>query len=640
MANGLKRLGISAVIVVAGATMALGLASWLIDRGQATRAVERQIRAATGFDLVLRDNVSVSLFPAGSVTFRNVMLKGDGRDEPAMSVGEITASLRLLPLLVGRFEIANLTLTEPRAVVIRSGAATNWTGIIDTLVRTLKPGPDSPVSFSEIRIKSGGLIYQDRARGVLESLEKIDVSLAWPSISKSFGATGEFNWRGKRLEASLSLSDFVAALSGRPSGLKIRLGGEPMKLAFDGTLATAPQAADGTLSADTESLREVLRWAGHEPPVPGGFGRFALKAKVNVVGATINLSAVNLELDDNAAEGVLGFSGDGRQTLQGTLAAETLDLTPYLASLRRVQPRGWSRQPFDLAAIGRFDLDIRLSAATVKLGPSTLGRTALSANVAGGALTLSVAEAQVFGGIAKGSLMVTPVEGQSANIRTQFQLADVDLESSIGELLGIRRVAGKGTLSVALDASGASSFELAQSVNGNATLAGREGALVGFNVEQLLRRLERRPLSGTGDFRNGRTPFRTIDIALRIVEGTASVENARMESAAVKMALAGTASIPAREVDLQGTAALVTTGPSTPFELPFVVQGVWDNPMILPDTEILLQRSPASAPLLNSVRERRARDALKGAIDRLTGTSPAAPPVQQPTPQAAPVQQN
>lgn len=627
MANGLKRLGISAAALIAGAALILGLASWLIDRGQVTQAVERQIRATTGLDLVLRDNARVSLFPAGTVTFRNVVLRGGGRDEPAMSVGEITASLRLLPLFMRRFEIADLTLTDPRAVVTRNGATTNWDGIVETLARTLKPGPDSPVSFSEIRINGGALIYQDRTHGVLETLESIDLSLAWPSISKSFGATGDFSWRGRRLDASLTLSDFIAALSGRVSGLKIRLGGEQVKFAFDGTLATAPQlTADGTLTADTASLRDVLRWADREPPMPGGLGRAALKAKVNVAGARVNLSAVNLELDDNTAEGVLGFSGDGRQTLQGTLAAETLDLTPYLTALRGAPSRDWSRRPFDIASIGRVDLDIRLSAAAIKLGTSRLGRTALSANITGGALTLSVAEANVFGGIAKGSVTAAPIEGRAASIRTQFQLADVDLESSMGELLGIRKISGKGTLSVALDASGANSYELAQTVNGNATLAGREGALTGFNVEQLLRRLERRPLSGTGDFRNGRTPFRSIDIGLRIVDGIASLEDARMEGAAVKMTLAGSASIPAREMDLRGTAALVSTGTTPPFELPFVVQGPWDNPMILPDTEILLQRSPASAPLLNSIRERRTRDALKSAIDRLTGPSPAAQP--------------
>ena len=53
-----------------------------------------------------------------------------------------------------------------------------------------------------------------------------------------------------------------------------------------------------------------------------------------MVGGTIALSSVNLELDGNAAEGVLTFAADGRQTLQGTLAADELNLTPYLSTIR------------------------------------------------------------------------------------------------------------------------------------------------------------------------------------------------------------------------------------------------------------------------------------------------------------------
>ena len=54
----------------------------------------------------------------------------------------------------------------------------------------------------------------------------------------------------------------------------------------------------------------------------------------------------------------------------------------------------------------------------------------------------------------------------------------------------------------------------------------------------------------------------------------------KIEGAAVILALAGSASIPARELDLKGTAALVAPPKpgAAPFELPFIVQGSWDDP--------------------------------------------------------------
>jgi AsmA protein len=144
-------------------------------------------------------------------------------------------------------------------------------------------------------------------------------------------------------------------------------------------------------------------------------------------------------------------------------------------------------------------------------------------------------------------------------------------------------------------------------------------------VEQLLRRLERRPLSGAGDFRSGRTPYDRLNIALKLERGIATAEDVRIEGPAVRLVLGGSASIPSRDIDLTGSAQLVTTGNDAGgFELPFVVQGPWDDPVMLPDTQSLLSRSGAAAPLLNAVRGKGGADAVRGALERLTG-SPRSP---------------
>ena len=164
-----------------------------------------------------------------------------------------------------------------------------------------------------------------------------------------------------------------------------------------------------------------------------------------------------------------------------------------------------------------------------------------------------------------------------------------------------------------------------RTLNGSASLSGNKGALAGLDVEQLLHRLERRPLSGGGDFRNGRTKYDTIAVALKIVQGKVTMEDVKVTGPAVELALAGSASIPQRELDLTGTATLVTPAKPglVPFALPFVVQGPWDDPIMLPDAEALIRRSGAAAPLLDAVRDRRARDAARSVIERLTGRSAA-----------------
>jgi AsmA protein len=49
-----------------------------------------------------------------------------------------------------------------------------------------------------------------------------------------------------------------------------------------------------------------------------------------------------------------------------------------------------------------------------------------------------------------------------------------------------------------------------------------------------------------------------------------------------------------------------------------VVQGPWDDPLVFPDPESLIRRSKASAPLLDAVRDRKTRDAVRSMIEHLT----------------------
>ena len=621
----MKRLGTPIAALLGLALTGLILTSWLINRDALRQAVEAQIRAVTGLEFAVKGNIDISVFPGSYVSFHDVGLKGGGTTDPALRVDVLTANLRLLPLLLQRFEIADVMMLRPQILVtLAADGESNWTPFIQTIARTMKPGADNQVSFSEIRIQDGILTYENAGNHASEKLDDIDLSLAWPSISRSFAATGQFDWRGERVDGSISVSDFVAALSGDRSGLKARLSSAPLKLAFDGTVANRTSAMmEGTLTIDTASLRNALQWMGQPAPGHGGFGRFALKARANVVGASIALTNVNVELDGNVAEGVMTYSNNGRQTLQATLAADALDFTPYISTFRLLASgaRDWNRQLFDLNALSSTDLDMRLSAARVTVGPSKLGRTAFGANLRSGALALSVGEAQVYGGIARGSFGIARSD-TVADVKAQFQFMDVDLQSCASELFGITKLSGRGNLNVSLAAAGSSPFGLASSLDGTAVLTGHDGAIAGFNVEQLLKRLERRPLSGAGQFRSGATPYDTLTVEVKFADGIATAEDVRIEGPAARVTLTGTASVPSREYDLKGTASLPTAANGVAgFELPFVVQGPWDDPLIFPDPESLIRRSPASAPLLDAVKDRKTRDAVRSVLERLTGGS-------------------
>jgi len=628
-ATGLKRLGLGIAAILTVGFGALLSASLLIPAETVRERVKVQIHAVTGLDPVLSGDVSVSLFPTGTVRFDNVSLGDQRAGTSALTAEQLVIRLRFFPLLIGQIEIADVTLVRPTITIgFAHDGSSSWSGHVETLARALQPSPDRVKSFSEIRISEGTIMLHDQSYLFVQTLTNVEFALAWPSISKSFAATGTFVWHDEPIDATLSLTDFVAALTGERSGLKLRLSGAPLKFAFDGYISHRPTLKmEGTLAADAASLRDTLRWAAQWTSPTGGFGGFTLKAQANIAGSSISLSSANVELDGNAGEGVLSFTADdGRQLLQGTLAADAVDLTPYLSGFRLLAGTDWSREPISLAGLSGLDVDLRLSAARVALAHAKLGRTAITANLRGGDLTIAVGESQAFGGTASGSFGLSQSDA-GATVRADLQFADIDLDQGLGELVGLRRLEGKGTVVCNLESAGGNVHELTQGLNGSVALTSKRGAISGINLEQVLRRLERNPLAGRGDFRSGKTPFELFAVNLKVAQGAVQVEEMRLEGPSVRLSLAGSASVPARELDLKGVASLVAARDAAPsFELPFVVTGPWDNPLIWPDAQALISRSGAAAPLLDAVRNRLKRNPAPA-----TETTPAAPETD-PTP--------
>ncbi|HXW48439.1 MAG TPA: AsmA-like C-terminal region-containing protein, partial [Xanthobacteraceae bacterium] len=492
----------------------------------------------------------------------------------------------------------------------------------------LEPTSGRTMSFSEIGIQGGTVIVHDAAKGVTERLEDAEFQVAWPSISRSFGANGHFTWHDEPVEASLTLSDFLAALTGDSSGLKVRLSSAPLTLAFDGTTSDAPTLKiQGMLSVEAPSLREAMRWTGNDKLPFGGFGRFALRAQSDIGGGIAALSNVNVELDGNSAEGALTLSTDSHRLVQGTLAADALDLTPYISGMQLLarNERNWNQVPIALDGFSDLNLDLRLSAASIKISTAQLGRTAVAATMHDNKLGLTIGESQAFGGVAKGTLGLAGADGGVA-VTSHMQFADVDLDNCLGQVFGLHKIEGRGTLTVNLDGTGDSVLAVTHALNGTATLNASSGALTGVNIEQLLRRLERRPLSGNGDFRSGQTPFDQFVVNLKVNQGVVSVEDMHIVGPSVRLTVGGQASVPTRDLDLKGVATLLSSASSDEFDLPFVVQGPWDYPIMLPDAQSLIRRSGAAAPLLDAAKTYNASDAVRSVIDQLLAApSPAAP---------------
>src|SRR4029079_8982800 len=130
-----------------------------------------------------------------------------------------------------------------------------------------------------------------------------------------------------------------------------------------------------------------------------------------------------------------------------TLAAGTLDLAAYGSALQLLaaNAREWNRAPLARDGLTSLDLDLRMSAARVNLGTAKLGRTAVAVNLNNGRLAVTVGESQAYDGIVTGSFTIAKASS-GGELKSRMQFTEVNLEQCLGQLIGTRRLEGKGNV--------------------------------------------------------------------------------------------------------------------------------------------------------------------------------------------------
>ncbi len=611
--------GISAAAGVGVCLLALAIAPALVPQGEVRRAATEALAASSGRDVRIEGESRFSLVPYPRIVLQRVTLAMPGTS--ALESEQVVARLRLLPLLLGRADVSSVTLRRP--ILTMSGA-------VEVPHLSLAPFVRTPTAPS-LRIEDGTIAWRDSGGLTQELVSGISARLDHSSGGKGLSASADFTWRDKTTSGRLTVADASAFLDGMDSDTRLDLFSDGATLKFRGVAAAgANPAAEGDIALDSPDLRSVLNWVGTTPPTSGGFGRFSFGARLSAHGREISLTPAYVEMDGNRGEGGLTLKLDGRRpSVEGTFAADAMNITPYgRKSLTGNGGRDWDHGHLDVSLLHKADLDLRLSANSIRADDSLFERVASSVVLRGGRLLASVGEAQAWGGLLRATLSVAPAEAPAHGtaVRVEMDGNGVALEKALGDIADIRRLEGKGDIQASISGQGDSIYAIAQSLGGAFSVKASAGAIVGLDVAQALRHLEQRPLSGGGDVRGGRTSFTTMEAKAQIVDGKATLDTARITGRQVQLQLAGSVSVADRTLDLKGDASLVNgSGEGTKFELPFIVQGTWDNAFVMPDAQSLIRRSGAAQPLLDAVRSRGGDAAVRSVIEQISKPSPLLP---------------
>jgi AsmA protein len=591
----MKRWHLILAAAMVGLLAATAALPWLVPEPVLRAALLARLAGATGMTATIGEPVRLVLFPLPALVADTVRIGTDAEGPPLVVASRIEGRIRLLGLLTGEVDTDLVTVRDAQLFIgLDTDGKPSWG----------QGGLREGAASGDLRFVDTVVAWTTRARSGIRQITLTDVSLSWPDRNSPVSVEGELEWNGDPIDLTARLSDPAALLADGASPVRIKATTAKLRTMLDGSVSLlGGPRLDVDVGATTPSLRAAMSWFGLSTGDGAGLGEGELRARAAISPQAMSFSGVTVKLDGNEAEGAFAVDLSGeRAQIRGTLAAETIDLTPYARAYGVTAPGGdaaWRGTAIDLAPLRHTDVDLRFSANEVQVAKGRLTRTALSVVARNGALEVTLGEAALYGGTVAGQLKLAAKSGRDVAMSARVDLKDVDASETLGGFFGLQRLDGRAEGSVELSGEGDSVAALIGSLAGEGRLAATGGALLGIDLGDTLTRIQRRPLSTALAGRGGRTAFETAGASFVIRDGVARSTDIRLDSPSVTVTLEGSASIATMALSLSGIAAVFEPGgPKPDFALPFTVSGSWFAPSVEADPAVLIRPSGAAAPLL------------------------------------------
>ena len=524
--------------------LALALAAafqpWTLWDDGLRSGLAAQIHRDTGLAMIGGRTV-FSLLPRPRLKIEDVTI-GDPIDGVLIEAQSLKGDIGLAALLGGHLVFQHAEILAPKIVVDADKILPAGSGSLAAII-SARFEPSQIAGLGSLRLVSGqARLKSARLRQILV-IDDISLDIDWPMASAPLVAAGQGQWQGQHATFGIWISQAAQLLQGGSSIVDLHA-----------------EKPGGTLN-----LRGNLTLGAH----------------------AVSMTGLNLSVGGADFEGALVLrDAEGTGTLTGTLATNALDLAQVMAQLpRAVTDDGqWSQQPFTALPALAFDADLRLSAALVDLGSLKLADVALSLLARSGRINIDLADAKGLGGTLKGraGLSLPP---QAVDAKVDGMATGIDLAKFCAAIACQHAMSGLLTLALSGQATGHSVSDMAATLRGNLQASASQGNFAGLDVEQALRRLEKRPGNAQPDLRSGTIAFDTASASMTLAQGAAVLADAQMTGAAAWLQLAGQVDIAGRNLALKGVAGQTGAAESGPL-LRFDLRGSWDMPELALDAPV------------------------------------------------------
>ncbi len=531
------------------------------------------------------------------------------------------------------------------------------------------------LSLDDVRIVEGVLRFADLPQGRTIELRDIEARISLGHGLGALALSGQALVEGERFHIDSRVASLRDAMDDRPFGLTLKLASAVGDASFEGMLTTPrrpqldgrvslkaasgsllarrlaiPQLAPlGAIDAGPLAVEGLLKTTPTSVAVREGTYRWSDvtaqgSASIDTSGARpfvkANLKIAALDLDALAGRQTKARGADGGGSAGSLARAAPAPASPpgKLRSIEELlgpgqqapatQVRGfarrsgedWSMETINLVRLDRFDLEGRFDIGQLQWQGVKASEAQVEAGLKAGALKLTLMDAVLHGGRAKGLVTIEAKE-HGLTLGVNLSTEGVAVRPLLAECAGLDLADGRGRLSIAVSASGLSERDLIGSLLGKAEISLVDGAIIGWDANAMMAGLRHGRIPSLERSAASRTPVHLLQGTFQIANGVARTQDLKLEGSALKTQAVGLVNIVDRNIDFvlrpQPGQHPAPQGGLAAIEIPVRIAGPWGSPSLVPDVNAALkspQTQEAVRQLGRQVREGNVDGALKAVI--------------------------
>lgn len=645
-----KLIGIAAGAVVGVLLLAAVLFVVFFPKELAAREAERRIEAATERDLVLGENIDITLFPNLGFSVDGALLsnpqgfddeaarRGGAEEAPFIAADRIVFAVALLPLLRGDIEVKRLIFdgAEVRLRAKEDGSA-NWTFPTD---EDREQPTLEDLRLDDVQLNDSLITFQGADGAPPLALEDVDARLSLESLDAPAALSAAFAYRQERVTVDSTIGLPRAVLENGQTPFSAEVRSAPLTGSFEGVFTAATGALAGSLEMRGSSLRRLLAWIGSPLGEGRGFGAFEVAAQLAREGDTIALNEATLGLDGISATGRLNIvtRENQRMRVDGALTTSRIDLNTYLPPPAQGENasgvevgQGWSDQPIDFSGLRALDANLALGVGALRFQQLDFSNVQMTLRLANGAADARLTQISLYGGSGTGRL-IADGSGAVPRLAVELNAENVQAEPLLHSAIGFDKITGRGALNASLVGTGSSQAAIMRSLSGAASFEFNDGQWKGVNLAQIARSVQSVVSGQAMTSGGGATDFAELGASFAVADGIAATDNLRLLNPFVRLEGAGLVNIGAQTIDMRiapravrsiegqgGDAGVAGIG------IPFRVSGPWSRVSFRPALEEIVQNQ-----LRDILRQQEDGSPLARLGEALFGRAPPPAPAEPP----------